>query len=73
MNDGKYDKALEAFDKLIRGYPTSDRVPDAYYRKGVALRSLKQPDRAREAWEYVAKNFPDKPAASLAKQALGQQ
>jgi TolA-binding protein len=72
LNDGKYDKAVEAFDKLIRGYPASPRVADAYYRKGVALRSLKQPDRAREAWEFVAKNFSDTPAASLAKQALGQ-
>jgi tol-pal system protein YbgF len=72
LNDAKYDKAVDAFDKLIRLYPTSGRVPDAYYSKGVALRSLKQVDQARASWETVAKNFPDSPAASLAKQALGK-
>ena len=72
INDAKYDKAVDAFDKLIRLYPTSGRVPDAYYRKGVALRSLKQVDQARASWETVVKNYPDSPAASLAKQALGK-
>jgi len=72
LNDGKYDKAVEAFDKVIRLYATSSRVPDAYYSKGVALRSLKQVDQARASWETVAKNYPDSPAASLAKQALGK-
>lgn len=72
LNDGKYDKAVEAFDKVIRLYTSSNRVPDAYYGKGVALRSLKQLDQARASWETVAKNYPDSPAASLAKQALGR-
>jgi tol-pal system protein YbgF len=72
LNDGKYDKAVEAFDKVIRQYSSSGRVPDAYYSKGVALRSLKQVDQARASWETVAKNFPDTPAANLAKQALGK-
>lgn len=72
LNDGKYDKAVEAFDKVIRLYASSSRVPDAYYSKGVALRSLKQVDQARASWETVAKNYPDSPAASLAKQALGK-
>jgi tol-pal system protein YbgF len=72
LNDGKYDKAVEAFDKVIRQYSSSGRVPDAYYGKGVALRSLKQVDQARASWETVAKNYPDTPAANLAKQALGR-
>jgi len=72
LNDGKYDKAVEAFDKVIRQYSSSGRVPDAYYGKGVALRSLKQVDQARASWETVAKNYPDTPAANLAKQALGK-
>ncbi len=72
MNDAKYDKAVEAFDKVIRAYPSSTTVPDSFYLKGVALRSLKQMDRARESWETVIKNSPDSTAAGLAKQALGK-
>ena len=28
MNDAKYDKAVEAFDKVIRTYPASNNVPE---------------------------------------------
>ena len=49
---------------------TSNSIPDAYYLKGVALRNLKQNDRARESWDAVVKSYPDSAAASLAKQAL---
>ena len=73
MNGSKYDKAVEAFDKVIRTYPASNSVPDAYYYKGVALRSLKQADRAREAFEFVAKTYPDSDAGRLAKQLLGSE
>jgi TolA-binding protein len=72
LNDAKYDKAVEAFDKVIRTYPASNNVPSSYYLKGVALRSLKQMDRAREAWDTVIKTFPDSAAASQAKQAVGR-
>ena len=57
---------------MIRTYPASNNVPASYYLKGVALRSLKQADRAREAWETVIKTYPDSAAASQAKQALGR-
>ena len=49
----------------------SNSSPDAYYLKGVALRNLRQLDRAREAWDTVIKTYPDSAAASLAKQAIG--
>ena len=56
---------------MIRTYPMSNSIPDAYYLKGVALRNLRQLDRAREAWDTVIKTYPDSAAASLAKQAIG--
>jgi TolA-binding protein len=39
---------------------------------GLALKSLKQMDRAREAFEFVVKTYPDSNAATLAQQALAQ-
>ena len=53
-----------------RTIPKAPGVPDAYYRKGIALKNLKQPDRAREAFEYVVKTYPDSDAALLARQQL---
>ena len=47
-------------------------LPDAYYKKGIALKSLKQPEAARAAFEYVVKTYPDSSAATLARQQITQ-
>jgi len=68
--DGKPDKAVEACDLAIRNYPTGDKIPEAYYRKGLALSTLKDIAGARAAWEEIVKRFPDSQEASLARQGL---
>ena len=70
LTDGKYDKAVEACDTAIRNYPTGTATPRAYYRKGLALQGLKQADRAREAFDFLVKTFPDSQEATLAGQRL---
>jgi TolA-binding protein len=67
---GNNQKALEAADGAIRNYPGGDALPEAYYRKGIALQNLRQLDGARQAYEYIIKAYPDHHAAILAKQAL---
>jgi TolA-binding protein len=68
--DNKPDKAVEACDLAIRNYPTGDKIPEAYYRKGLALSSLKDFAGARAAWEELVKKYPDSQEATLAKQGL---
>jgi tol-pal system protein YbgF len=68
--DGKPDKAVEACDIAIRNYPTGDKIPEAYYRKGLALSTLKDVAGARAAWEEIVKKYPDSQEANLAKQGL---
>jgi TolA-binding protein len=70
LNDGKNDKAVETCDLAIRTYPSGDALPEAYYRKGVALNNLKDVNGARDAWEFVVKTAPDADAGRLAKQGL---
>jgi TolA-binding protein len=72
LQDGKFEKAVQAYDLAIRTYQGGNAIPDAYYKKGLALQALKQFAPAREAWEYLVKNFPESIAASLAKQRLAQ-
>jgi TolA-binding protein len=75
LTDGKYQKAVEACDLAIRTYPTGDKIPDAYYRKGVALQSLRDLAGAREAFEQAIKADPNGvngTAGTLAKQRLDQ-
>jgi TolA-binding protein len=50
MNLGKYEPAIAAFDLVIRNYPRSNEVPDAYVKKGTSLTTLKETDKAREAF-----------------------
>jgi TolA-binding protein len=73
LTDGKYDKAVEACDVAIRTYPNGDKIPEAYYRKGVALQALKNLDGARDAYERAIKGDPggeNGTIGRLAKQGL---
>ena len=72
VQDGKNDKAVEACDLAIRTYPNGDKIPDAYYKKGLALQGLRDINGARDAWEHVVKSNPDTDAGRLAKQRLEQ-
>jgi tol-pal system protein YbgF len=70
FNDGKFTEAVNAFNLVIVSYPKGDKVPDAYYKRGQVLDRLGQPDRARESWETLMKQFPESDLARLAKQNL---
>jgi TolA-binding protein len=70
LNDNKNEKAAEACDLAIRTYPGTNSIPEAYYRKGLALSNMKDTVGARSAWETVIKNHPDSREAQLAKQGL---
>jgi TolA-binding protein len=69
---GNRQKALDAFDKAIRDYPNAKGLPDAYYQKGLILLDLKQPDKAREAFENAARIDAEGSAGRMAKQKLDQ-
>jgi tol-pal system protein YbgF len=68
--DGKFKEAIAAFDKVIADYPQGDRVPDAYYKRGLMYSRLNQNDKARESFELAIKNHPDSEASRLSKQVL---
>jgi TolA-binding protein len=70
LNDHKDQQAVDACDVAIRTYPGTNAIPQAYYRKGLALSNLRDATRAREAWETLIKQFPDSNEATLAKQGL---
>ena len=70
VQDGKNDKAVEACDLAIRTYPNGDKIPDAYYKKGLALQNLRDVNGARDAWEHVVKTDPNTDAGRLARQSL---
>jgi tol-pal system protein YbgF len=66
----KYKEAVDACDTAIRVYPASDKLPEAMFRKGQSLQSLKQPDRARAVFEELINKFPNSTESLMAKQRL---
>jgi tol-pal system protein YbgF len=62
--------AIDAYNRVISNFPKGDRVPDAYYKRGVVLSEMGQIDRARESFDALIKLYPDTDMARLAKQNL---
>ena len=62
--------AVTAYNQVIQTYPTGNAVPDAYYKRGLALERMGQIDGAQESWNAAVKSFPDSDAGRLAKQSL---
>jgi tol-pal system protein YbgF len=70
QQDGKFTEAIDAYNRVIANYPKGDRVPDSYYKRGLALSSIGQTDRARESFEQLMKLYPEHDSARLAKQQV---
>jgi tol-pal system protein YbgF len=73
LADKKDAEAVAAYDRVITNYPASASVPQAYFKRGMALTNLGDADKARESFETVIKQFPESYAAQLAKQRLETQ
>ena len=65
-----WSAVVDAFGRLISTYPRSDVAGQAYYKRGLVYERMNQPDRAREAYDYLVKTLGDTDAGRLAKQRL---
>ncbi|MFB3853621.1 MAG: tol-pal system YbgF family protein [Vicinamibacterales bacterium] len=72
FNDGKFEEAVSAFNKVITDHPGDPiTLASAYYNRGLAQERLGQVAAARESYEHVVKNFPpENPSTGLARQGL---
>jgi tol-pal system protein YbgF len=67
-----FEQAAAKYQKAVDLAPAGERTPDALLRLGLALRSLRREDRAREVWGRLLHDFPDSEAASSARVVLRQ-
>jgi tol-pal system protein YbgF len=70
QRDNKPTEAVDAYNRVISNYPKGDRVPDAFYKRGLVFSEMGQTDRARESFEILMKQFPETDLARLAKQQV---
>ncbi|MGE0591194.1 MAG: tol-pal system protein YbgF [Vicinamibacterales bacterium] len=66
----RFAEAVAAYNQVIQGYPGSNSLPLAYYKRGLAQERLGEPDAARASWEQVIATYPDSDAGRLARQNL---
>jgi len=66
----QFAEAIEAWNTLFRDYPSSDKLPDARVKKGMALERLGRRSQALVEYRYVVDRFPNSPASRIAKERL---
>ncbi|HLA77271.1 MAG TPA: tetratricopeptide repeat protein [Vicinamibacteria bacterium] len=72
LKEGKLKQALDNFNTIVSGFSATDSVDDALLEIGrYQMEVEKNPDKAREAFEQVAKRFPQSDGAPGAYFYLG--
>jgi tol-pal system protein YbgF len=66
----QYNEAIEAWNTLFRDHPSSDKLPDARVKKGMALERLGRRSQALVEYRFVIDRFPNSPAARIARERL---
>ena len=64
------DTALEQFEIVIRDFPDSSKIGEAWYKKGLILGRMGHESDAREIFEDILDVYAGTPAARLAKREL---
>ncbi|MCB1726466.1 MAG: tetratricopeptide repeat protein, partial [Gammaproteobacteria bacterium] len=65
-------EALQAFEVVVSRYPDSTKAPGALFKIGRLQQAAGNNDAARASYEKVLRDYPDSPAAGLARQRLEQ-
>ena len=66
----RLDPALEQFEIVIRDFPDSRKIGEAWYKKGLILGRMGHESDAREIFEDILNVFAGTPAARLAQREL---
>ena len=73
--EGRYDKAVKTFDRLINECKTGkildcNKMPTAMLKKGFAFLKMGETDKAKAVFRDIIKKFPDTEEAEIAKKKL---
>lgn len=66
----RFREAIEAWDTLVRDFPSSDKLPDARVKKGIALERIGRRAQAQVEYRYVVEHHPNSQAARIAREKL---
>lgn len=66
------EQARQSFIQVVNLYPDHQKAPDAMYKLGVVYSGLGDNDAARRYLERVQREYPDAPAAGLARKLAAE-
>ncbi len=66
----KYAESVESWNTLFRDFPSSDKLPDARFKKGLALERLGRRSQALVEYRYVVDRYPNSEAGRKAREKL---
>jgi tol-pal system protein YbgF len=65
-----YTEAIDAWNTLLKDFPSSDKLPDARVKKGMALERLGRRSQALVEYRFVVDRYPTSQAARIARERL---
>ena len=65
-----YAAAALAYEKVISGFPNSNKAPASYLKQGMSFLQLGKKDAARERLNQLIAKYPKAPAATRARQEI---
>jgi tol-pal system protein YbgF len=68
-----FAEAVDAWDELLREYPSSDKLPDGRFKRAMALERLGRRREALGEYRTVADRYPNSEAGRKAKERLTAQ
>jgi tol-pal system protein YbgF len=66
----RFNDAIDAWNALLRDFPSSDKLPDARVKKGMALERLGRRSQALIEYRFVVDRYPNSSAARIARDKL---
>ncbi|MET0556132.1 MAG: tol-pal system protein YbgF [Vicinamibacteria bacterium] len=66
----RFAESIEAWDELMRAFPSSDKLPDARLKKGLAYEKLGRRREAMAEFRVVVERYPNSEAGKKAREKL---
>jgi len=66
----KYEKAIVEYEKVIKGFPAGDKVPDALLKQGMSFQKLGDKASAKIVYQQIINKYPQTNQARAARAKL---
>jgi tol-pal system protein YbgF len=70
--DDRYEKAIVEYEKVIKGFPTSEKVPHALLKQGMSFQKLGDDGSAKIVYQQIIKKYPQTQQAKVARARLSE-